>query len=64
MADELLDTKAVAAMLGLNSDTLIAWRTRGKGPAYVSIGDRAIRYRRSDITSWVDSQRVVPGAQS
>jgi predicted DNA-binding transcriptional regulator AlpA len=52
----LLDTTAAAEVLGVKPDTLVAWRHRGGGPKFVSVGPRAIRYRWSDLMEWMDSR--------
>lgn len=47
-ADEYLDTKQVAKLLGLSVGGLENMRRAGKGPKFVYVG-RAVRYRRSDL---------------
>jgi hypothetical protein len=42
--------------------TSATWRSRGMGPAYIQIGRRVL-YRRSDVLTWLDSLRVVPGSR-
>jgi predicted DNA-binding transcriptional regulator AlpA len=55
---ELLTTAQAAAFLGLKQNTLQHWRIYGKGPAIVRLSPRAVRYRRSDLESWVESRVV------
>ena len=45
----------VGQFLGLSVRTLAQWRTHGKGPTYCRVG-RHVRYRWSDVQSWVNSQ--------
>lgn len=53
---ELLTPEQLAAALGLSHRTLAAWRSnRRGGPAWVKCGS-AVRYRRQDVTAWLDSQ--------
>lgn len=53
---DLLTADQVAAALGLSHRTLAAWRSnRRGGPAWVKCGS-AVRYRRQDVTAWLDSQ--------
>jgi hypothetical protein len=40
--------------------TLRAWRHRGVGPAYLKVSGK-IRYRVSDIETFIEKSRVVPG---
>jgi excisionase family DNA binding protein len=56
--DALLSEMQAARVLNLSSRTLQAWRSKGVGPPFVRAG-RAVRYRRSDILSWVESRVVV-----
>jgi len=62
MADDLLDQRQAAARLGLaSSRTLEAWRRRGYGPPFLRLSPRLVRYRASDLDTWL-AARVV-GAQ-
>lgn len=52
----LLTPEEVAAYLGLEQvRTLVDWRTRRTGPAYIKCG-RGVRYREADIIVWLDAQ--------
>lgn len=57
----LLDPPATARALGVTVDTLKAWRRKGVGPPFVRFGNR-IRYRATDLDTWLDSQTITPGA--
>ena len=64
MADshqDLLKTPEAAQVLGKNPQELSDWRHQGRGPAYVKIG-RSVRYRPSDIESFIASNIVEPKA--
>jgi len=52
---EFLDTKRAAEVLGLQKNTLEAWRSRGGGPPFVKLG-RAVRYRQSDLETWIQTR--------
>lgn len=52
---ELLTEHDLAAELQMRPQSLADWRHRGKGPAYVKLG-QLVRYRRSDVESWLNSQ--------
>lgn len=56
----LTETEA-AARLGLKVATLRAWRTKGRGPAYVRLG-RAIRYLTADLDEFLHANRHNPHA--
>ena len=51
-----LTTAQLAVELGLHPFTLCNWRVQGRGPAYVQMCGKAIRYRRQDITAWLEAQ--------
>lgn len=55
--DALLTEAQAAQVLGLSIRTLQSWRCRGDGPAFVRAG-RAVRYRKTEINSWVDANTV------
>jgi predicted DNA-binding transcriptional regulator AlpA len=50
---QLLTEKEAAELLGMTPRFLQARRVRGNGPPFVRISSRAIRYRVSDLESWV-----------
>ena len=52
---EFLTTQQAAEFLSLKPTTLNQWRWSGKGPKYVRIGERTIRYRHQDLHHWVNS---------
>jgi len=57
--DELVDTRAAAAMLGISPTTLEIWRSRGAGdqPEYVRVGARSVRYSRAVLAAWIEARR-------
>ena len=56
-SDPLLDTNQVARILGYRPRTLEGMRSRGDGPPFIRLSPRAVRYRLSDLESWLDSRR-------
>lgn len=53
---DLLTPDQVASALGLSLRTLAAWRSsRRGGLPWVKVG-RLVRYRRQDLTAWLESQ--------
>ena len=59
--DPLLKRAEAAEYMGLQPQTLAVWVTRQvNGPPYVKIG-RSVRYRKSDLDEWLQSQTVRPG---
>ena len=55
---QLLDTSEAAEFLGLAPTTMEHWRLVRKGPPFVRVGPRAIRYRRADLEEWLSEQLV------
>lgn len=54
--DALLTTEDVAALLKVKPATLKQWRHARKGPKFISLGRRMVRYRRSDVDEWIRSR--------
>jgi hypothetical protein len=54
--DSLLNESQAASFLGFTPRALQAWRCRGGGPVFVRVSARAIRYRRRDLTKWVEER--------
>lgn len=49
-----------AQHLALSVHTLRAWRAQRRGPAFVRIGRRAIRYRMADLDAYLQQGTVSP----
>jgi excisionase family DNA binding protein len=58
--DHLLDTYVAAQYLGVHPGTLMTWRSRKKGPAYIKVGAR-VRYRFEDLQAWLIQHLVEAG---
>jgi predicted DNA-binding transcriptional regulator AlpA len=58
MPDEsLVDTGEAARILGCTKAAVTLWRRERRGPNYVRLG-RLIRYRRSDLFTWIESRLI------
>jgi len=61
MSDHFFYTSAeAAARLGIGTATLAVYRSQGKGPPFVKVGERgkdAIVYRRPDLDEWNRERR-------
>jgi len=57
-AARLLKADDVAELTGLSLETLAQWRSQKKGIPYVKISRNCVRYRQSDLDSWV-AERIV-----
>lgn len=51
--DLLVNTTQAADYLGLSPRTLERWRVGGGGPAYVVLGSKSVRYRRSALDAFL-----------
>lgn len=59
---DLLDEKAAAAVLDVTPGTLSVWRSTGRyNLPFVKVG-RKVRYRQSDLESWLQSRYRATGA--
>ena len=59
--DDLLSAAEAGVLLGgasrpLSYQTLANWRTAGNGPKFTRLNGRMIRYRRSDLQTWLAQQ--------
>ncbi len=54
--DQLLRQEEAAALLNVTPRCLENWRHRGEGPKFVRISARCIRYRKSDLTQFIEAR--------
>lgn len=54
----MLNEKETADLLGVKSQTLAIWRSRGVGPDYCRLEQRRVMYRREDIDRYISEQTV------
>lgn len=54
--DELLPRDETARILTVGVRTLERWAKAGIGPRSIKVGPRAVRYRRSEVSEWLDAQ--------
>lgn len=55
---EYLTERQLAEILGVGVSTLQQWRYAGRGPHYVKLGPRMVRYARADVDRWRELQTV------
>lgn len=62
MSDEKLEklftASQIAKKFNIKANALAIWRHRGKGPKYIKLSRRAVRYRKSDVQDWLKGQEV------
>lgn len=51
--ERLLTTNEFAEFLSLRPGVVAKWRSSGRGPRFVRISSRAVRYRQVDIDRWL-----------
>ena len=52
-SNDLLDEREAASYLKFNAKTLRNWRATKKGPEWVRVSTRSIRYRFSDLEAFI-----------
>jgi len=50
--DALLNEEQAAAFIGVTRRAMQAWRISGKGPLYIRISSRCIRYKKPHLIEW------------
>ena len=64
-AEILLLTEIEAAdLLAVHPGTLSNWRNQKVGPPYVKLRTGGVRYSKTDLAAWVESQTVDPSASA
>lgn len=53
--EQLLEPTRVARVLGVEVETLGAWRRKGYGPRWYRIGKK-VRYSEADLRLWMSTQ--------
>ncbi|WP_076070438.1 helix-turn-helix transcriptional regulator [Sphingomonas montana] len=56
----LLDTVQTAALLGITPNTLKFWRHKGRGPAFIKLGDApqaGVAYDEADVIAWREARK-------
>jgi predicted DNA-binding transcriptional regulator AlpA len=61
--DPLAEAAEVAAFLRMTEQNLTQMRYEKRGPRYVQLSGRSVRYRWSDVLAWVE-QRTTEGDRS
>lgn len=56
--ESLLTAKQAAELLGLPEATLAQWRSQRRGPPYIKLELRLVRYRRADLEEWIERRMV------
>lgn len=54
--DQLLTTRETAELVGFKEQTLKNWRATGRGPAFIRVNGRSVRYRLDAVQAWITAQ--------
>jgi len=57
-SDILLSPEKVADFLGVSKETLAQWRSERRGPPYVKLENRLVRYWRSALENYLSTHSV------
>ena len=60
--EPLYNCERTAEFLGITEKALEHQRSNGTGPPFIRVSSRAVRYRPSDIATWLETKRVDPTA--
>ncbi len=56
MQNQLLNTRQAAALIGMSVAFLERDRWAGAKVPYIKVGNRAVRYRMSDLMAYIESR--------
>jgi len=54
----LLTPRQAAEFLGVPEGTLAQWRSQRRGPPFIKLELRLVRYRVLDLEAWLESRTV------
>lgn len=63
-SDRFITPKKTAEILQVKDRTLEQWRLYGKGPPYIRVSRRCIRYDEQAVRQWMEARSVIPGQQA
>jgi prophage regulatory protein len=55
--DRMLKVSELAEFLGVAPSTIYRWLERGKLPQPYEIGESAVRWRKSEIETWLEERK-------
>jgi excisionase family DNA binding protein len=55
---DLLTVQQVSELTGISAETLNQWRSQRKGPPYLKLEGKLVRYRRADLLEYFEECRV------
>lgn len=61
--EKLLRTAEAAEIIGADRRTLDNWRNLGRGPVYVKLNKRNVRYALADLLDYINQHKIEPGGR-
>ena len=58
VVESLLTPRQASEFLGIPESTLAQWRSQRRGPSYIKLELRLVRYRLVDLEEWLSRQRI------
>lgn len=55
-SDKLINEQTAADILGVTRQCMSQWRYTGKGPRYVQVSKKCIRYRMKELNEYIESR--------
>ena len=55
--DEAITTREASDLLSIPVATLTTWRSRRKGPGYLKLAGKTVRYQRRTLLDWMAQQQ-------
>jgi predicted DNA-binding transcriptional regulator AlpA len=52
--------RGAARYVGVSAAVMRLWRSRGEGPRHFKAGEKLVRYRRSDLDTWIEERLSAP----
>ena len=52
----LMTTDEAAEFPDIHPATLATWRSEGRGPRYLKVGERNVRYQQEELERWLKAQ--------
>lgn len=63
MSAQLLNPKQAAEFLGIPEGTLAQWRSQRRGPAFIKLEGRLVRYRVCDLDAYLFGHIVLTSTE-
>lgn len=59
----LITTREVAERLRVSVRTVEDWRRHGRGPAYITLAPKAVRYDLAVVEQYIADRTTLPGSK-